>query len=284
MVLSATSLFPSQLTASWSDEASVLGDYNQDGGVDAADYTVWRNNLGAVAVPGEGADGDGNGQVDEKDYATWKSNYGTDTAAFRVELSWNAMPGALHYNIKRSSSVGGPYTTIATDVSGTQFSDPAPTGSGFHYVVSAISAEGESLDSNEATPSSILQAEDATLSGVDVATSEPGYFGDGYAEFVTSSGSYIEWNVPASQAGNHELTFRYSLGDAASRPLGLTVNGVSINPSVGFSPTGSWSTWQELTVTTALVAGSALNFKVTRGEGIVLVIGYVVFLSWQATR
>src|SRR5262249_16806154 len=35
------------------------GDYNHNGVVDAADYTVWRDHLGANVAPYSGADGDG---------------------------------------------------------------------------------------------------------------------------------------------------------------------------------------------------------------------------------
>ena len=53
------------------------GDYNDDGEVDAADYTVWRNSLGqSVAVQTTGADGDGDGAVDSGDYQVWKAHFG----------------------------------------------------------------------------------------------------------------------------------------------------------------------------------------------------------------
>ncbi len=52
------------------------GDYNGDGVVDAADYTVWRDTLGATVQPGEGADGDRNGKVDAADYALWRETFG----------------------------------------------------------------------------------------------------------------------------------------------------------------------------------------------------------------
>jgi hypothetical protein len=51
------------------------GDYNGDGRVDAADYTVWRDTLRDFG-PDLAADGDGNGQVDGGDYAVWRSNFG----------------------------------------------------------------------------------------------------------------------------------------------------------------------------------------------------------------
>ena len=51
------------------------GDYNGDGTVDPADYTVWRNQLGqSVALPNESVT---LGSVTPEDYAVWKANFGT---------------------------------------------------------------------------------------------------------------------------------------------------------------------------------------------------------------
>ncbi len=56
------------------------GDYNFDGVVDAGDYTVWRNTLGAtndLRADGSGEEfGVPDGVVDELDYAFWKANFG----------------------------------------------------------------------------------------------------------------------------------------------------------------------------------------------------------------
>jgi len=57
------------------DAPVTIGDFNGDGLVNAADYTVWRDNLnGNESVLG-GA-GDGSGVVDAGDYTLWKNNYG----------------------------------------------------------------------------------------------------------------------------------------------------------------------------------------------------------------
>ncbi|QDV73955.1 hypothetical protein [Botrimarina mediterranea] len=57
------------------DAPATAGDFNGDGLVNAADYTVWRDNLnGDEAVLG-GA-GDGSGTVDSGDYTVWSNNYG----------------------------------------------------------------------------------------------------------------------------------------------------------------------------------------------------------------
>lgn len=54
---------------------AIAGDYNFDGQVDAADYSLWRDSFGQIGG-GLAADGNGNGQIDEADYGVWKSNYG----------------------------------------------------------------------------------------------------------------------------------------------------------------------------------------------------------------
>jgi hypothetical protein len=58
---------------------TLVGDYNDDGVVNAADYVVWRNSLGSeVALPNRGSGI--TGQVGIADYNAWKSNYGAISA------------------------------------------------------------------------------------------------------------------------------------------------------------------------------------------------------------
>jgi hypothetical protein len=54
----------------------LLGDYNQDGSVDAADYVVWRNLLGEIVAPCSGPDANCNGFVDNTDYEPWRNEFG----------------------------------------------------------------------------------------------------------------------------------------------------------------------------------------------------------------
>src|SRR5262249_14641829 len=55
------------------------GDFNGDGTVDAADYTVWQDSLGQLGI-GLAADGNGNGVIDGGDYDVWKAKFGESTA------------------------------------------------------------------------------------------------------------------------------------------------------------------------------------------------------------
>ncbi|MES2476014.1 MAG: rhamnogalacturonan lyase B N-terminal domain-containing protein [Verrucomicrobiota bacterium] len=68
----------------------------------------------------------------------------------RVDLSWDAVAGATQYNVKRSLVSGGPYTSIASGITATTFADTGlAQDTTYHYVVSAVSAYGESADSGE---------------------------------------------------------------------------------------------------------------------------------------
>ena len=57
--------------------AALTGDYNNDGKVNAADYTVWRDNLGANgSTLGANRDPANMGVVSIADYNSWKANFG----------------------------------------------------------------------------------------------------------------------------------------------------------------------------------------------------------------
>jgi autotransporter-associated beta strand protein len=69
-----------------------------------------------------------------------------------INLSWPASAGATSYNIKRATFSGGPYTVIATGVTSTGYTNTGLYGLvNYYYVVSAVNANGESLNSPEAS-------------------------------------------------------------------------------------------------------------------------------------
>lgn len=55
--------------------SGVTGDYNVDGVVDAADYTVWRDHLGEVYLPNR--DPAATGPIGDADYQVWVAIYGS---------------------------------------------------------------------------------------------------------------------------------------------------------------------------------------------------------------
>src|SRR5262249_52935612 len=61
-------------------EGVLPGDYNHDGIVNAADYTVWRDEFGQTGS-NLAADGNGDQTVNQLDYSVWKTNFGNWFAA-----------------------------------------------------------------------------------------------------------------------------------------------------------------------------------------------------------
>jgi hypothetical protein len=57
-------------------EGSCTGDYNDDGMCSAADYTVWRNNLGGMGEILQNRDLANIGNVSISDYNSWKAHFG----------------------------------------------------------------------------------------------------------------------------------------------------------------------------------------------------------------
>src|SRR5271163_3775761 len=73
----------------------------------------------------------------------------------QISLAWKASTGATSYNVKRATTNGGPYTTVSSPA-GTSYTDTTVTNeTTYYYVVTAVSAGGESANSNQAsaTPS-----------------------------------------------------------------------------------------------------------------------------------
>jgi sulfatase modifying factor 1 len=59
----------------------VSSDFNGNGIVDAADYTVWRDTLGRYVPIGTGGDANLNGMIDPGDYAVWAMHFGQNSAS-----------------------------------------------------------------------------------------------------------------------------------------------------------------------------------------------------------
>jgi hypothetical protein len=71
----------------------VLGDYNGDGTVNAADYTVWRNNLGGPSTALQRRDpSNAANPINAADYTFWKSRFGATSGSGGGALDVAAVP------------------------------------------------------------------------------------------------------------------------------------------------------------------------------------------------
>jgi hypothetical protein len=74
--LSATgTIYIDDISAAIVAAAALLGDYNRNGVVDAADFIVWRTSVGSIGS-GFAADGNGDNTVSQADYDIWRMHFG----------------------------------------------------------------------------------------------------------------------------------------------------------------------------------------------------------------
>jgi subtilisin family serine protease len=70
----------------------------------------------------------------------------------KITLSWMAASGASSYNVKRSTTSGGPYSTIATGVTSATYTNAGlKAGTTYYYVVSGVNGAGQGPDSGQAS-------------------------------------------------------------------------------------------------------------------------------------
>src|ERR1019366_7212347 len=120
-----------------------------------------------------------------------------------VALSWSAVSGATSYNLKRAPVSGGSYTTV-TNITGTSFTDTGLVSlTTYYYVVSAVTARGETPNSAEVSATPYNSAPPVPLN----LTATPG---NGRATLLwnaalTASG-YKLWRSTTSGSGYTLLT------------------------------------------------------------------------------
>ncbi|MFD2334378.1 fibronectin type III domain-containing protein [Cohnella sp. GCM10020058] len=137
-----------------------------------------------------------------------------------VALNWTAVTGAVSYNIKRSTTAGGPYTSIASAVTGNTYNDTGlSNGTKYYYVVTAVNASGESGNSNEAN---------ATPTAGNGSGSEGGsralltihLVGGAEKEYDLSAAeleSFLDWTDSATQSSRYKFVKTYNKGPFKAR-------------------------------------------------------------------
>lgn len=83
------------------------------------------------------------------DRLTAPTNVQIVVSAGKCDLSWDSVPYATSYNVKRSTTSGGTYTTVGSPT-GTTYSDTTVSnGTTYFYVITAVASFDESDNSSE---------------------------------------------------------------------------------------------------------------------------------------
>ncbi|MDB6063807.1 MAG: alpha-rhamnosidase [Pedosphaera sp.] len=189
--------------------------YNHSEGSGAQTYSVWAVSSGTYQF-------------------TWNvspaPNGLTAQAGNRwVTLSWTTVPGATGYNVKRSTTPGGPYTTLANVTVGSDYVDStASNGTVWYYVVSATTVGGETVNSSEvsAAPAQLLNKgfETPRIGGFEYTPSGAswtfsGTTGNGSG--ITANGSGFTSSNPSTLEGT-QVGFVQSFGSISQTLFGFS--------------------------------------------------------------
>jgi endoglucanase len=129
----------------------------------------------------------------------------------------------------------------------------------FALAASALLAATTLVTTSAATSSAApvrYESESAAISQGVVESNHAGFTGTGFVNFDNVVGSSVEYTVTAPTAGPYSLTFRYANGTAVNRPVDVTVNGTLTADDLAFNGTGAWTTYQTVTASATLVAGT----------------------------
>lgn len=101
-----------------------------------------------------------------------------------------------------------------------------------------------------------LEAEDAcAVDGILLEDINEGYSGAGYVNTTNANGAFVSWIVNSTSNQTATFTFKFANGGTTSRDGQLTING-NTGPIVNLPSSGSWTTWQMVTVNVDLNQGS----------------------------
>ena len=91
----------------------------------------------------------------------------------QISLAWSASTGATSYNVKRSTTSGGPYSKISAPTT-TSYTDTGLTnGTKYFYVVSAVNSVGESANSSQASATPTATATPDVTISIDPTKTHP---------------------------------------------------------------------------------------------------------------
>ena len=206
----------------------------------------------------------------------------TAASSSQINLTWNASTNATSYNVKRSTTSSGPYTTIATGVTSTNYNNTGLTAATtYYYVVSAVNSGGESANSAQASATTQASAPavptglTATAGNAQVALSwsaSSGATSYNVKRSTTSGGSYTTIaSVTTTSYSNtglsNGMTYYYVVSAVNSGGESANSSQVSATPqaSAPAAPTGLTATAGNAQVALSWNASSgATSYNVKR--------------------
>lgn len=250
-------------------------------------YTITNNwgsgYTGEITVTNNTSQTVNNWSVSWKDAGTisnsWNANLSGTNPYTASDMGWN---GTLAPNASASFGFQGTGSASVAVVSGSLCGATTSSSSSKSSVASSSSSKAasssvvsSSVSSSKASSSSssvksssssapstsslVLQENQSGFCGVDgtIDSNNSGFTGSGFANTSNASGTSVTWAVEATESNRYTLSFRYANGGTASRAGSLVLNGGSNgNYTLDLPSTGSWTSWQTVSVDVDLIQGN----------------------------
>jgi fibronectin type 3 domain-containing protein len=169
----------------------------------------------------------------------------------QVSLSWNASAGTASYNVKRSTTNGGPYTTAVASPTLTNYTDTIVTnGTTYYYVVSAVNAAGQSPNSAQvsATPAAPTANVTITINPAQTKPISPWIYGLNFYSGETGAPPQLtfdrdggnrwtayNWETNASNAGSDYLYENDNYLSSSAVPAEAVRSFIAADQSIGLA-------------------------------------------------
>jgi hypothetical protein len=156
-----------------------------------------------------------------------------------IQLNWwKAAVGATSYNVYRASAVTGPYSLIASGLTGTTYTDANVTNDmKYYYRISSVGGAESALGHvTEDMPSANIVYVDNTAALATGtwtgSTSSPGYYGTNYStdgNTGSTGGKSMRYSPNLPVAGAYDVYMRWSSGTnrASNTPVDVNYDGGS---------------------------------------------------------
>ncbi len=179
----------------------------------------------------------------------------------QASLSWTPFLGAASYDVKRATTDFGPYTTIASSVTATNYADTGlSNGTTYYYVVSAVTPGGEGADSSQASTTPNAGMVPTRESVADAYVRDGSYLNSNYG---TDTGLLVKSDATSY---NRDSYLRFDVSGLANATnvkvrlipisVGATANAATL--SFRFVPNNSWTetgiTWSNRPASTDVIA------------------------------
>ena len=175
--------------------------------------------------------------------------YQLDTSQTQYYNVLKASADAL-WNLARNSSLN----IFSVDWAGPSMSSASQPADNAACMALSRFAQTAGAYPGSGIPAGRYEAENAVLHHIGLEGNGSGFTGWGYLAGWNGDGQWVDFNISNATAGTRTLTFRYAAG-AGDAYRQIYINGQTVVPAKLFLGTGSWSSYNTVTVSHNFPAG-----------------------------